>query len=84
MDEPSPQEIAIRDPLSKVTRTERRYLLGVSVITIAIVQTGFVPSKVAALGVEFSQGDQRKLLGILALVTMYFLVAFSCMRLATF
>jgi hypothetical protein len=32
--------------------------------------------KISALGIEFSQTDQKSLLSILALITLYFLVAF--------
>ena len=77
MAEPTPAEIAIRDPLSEVTRNERRFLLAVSIIAIALVRTGLVPSKISALGIEFSQTDQKSLLSVLALVTLYFVVAFS-------
>jgi hypothetical protein len=76
MAEPTPAQVAIRDPLSEVTRNERRFLLGVSIIAIALVRTGLVPSKISALGIEFSQTDQKSLLFVLALVTSYFVAAF--------
>jgi amino acid permease len=40
------------------------------------VRTGLVPSKISALGLEFSQTDQKSLLSILALITLYFVAAF--------
>jgi hypothetical protein len=76
MAQPTPAEIAIRDPLSEVTRNERRFLLGVSIIAIALVRTGLVPSKISALGIEFSHTDQKSLFSVLALVTSYFVAAF--------
>lgn len=79
-----PQETLVADPLSSVTRNERRSLLVLSVIGIAIVKTGLVPSKIEALGIEFSPGDQKSLLNILGMVNLYLLVAFSIYALADF
>jgi len=36
-----------------------------------------IPSKISALGIEFSQTDQKSLLSMIALVVLYFLVAFA-------
>ena len=69
-------DVAVRDPLTPVTRKERLYLLAVSMIGIAIVQTGLVPSKIATFGIELDKPDRSALLFLLALVTAYFLVAF--------
>ena len=71
-----PSEVRLRDPLSDVTRKERRTLLGVSALGIVIVKSGLVPSKISALGIEFNQADQQALLRALAAVTVYFLAAF--------
>ena len=76
MPELTPAQIRLRDPLSEVTRNERRFLLGMSIVAIALVRTGLIPSKISALGIEFSQADQKSLLSILALITLYFLAAF--------
>ncbi|HLA13636.1 MAG TPA: hypothetical protein VJZ25_01310 [Gemmatimonadaceae bacterium] len=69
-------DILLRDPLSDVSRRERRSLLGVSAIAVAIVKTGLVPTKIAALGIEFSSADRASLFKVLAAVVLYFLVAF--------
>jgi len=69
-------DIRLRDPLSTETRTERRTLLGASAIGIVIVKTGLIPSKISALGIEFTQTDQRSLLLAIAAIVSYFLVAF--------
>ena len=71
-----PSEIRLQDPLSEVTRTERRTLLGVSAVGIVIAQSGLVPSKISALGIEFDRTDQSALLKMLAVIVVYFLVAF--------
>jgi hypothetical protein len=66
----------LRDPLSDVTRKERVYLLGGSIIGIAIVKTGLVPTQITALGIEFDATNQKTFLFLLGLVVLYFLIAF--------
>jgi hypothetical protein len=75
--EPTAAEVLVRDPLSAVTRKERLYLLAVSMIGIAMVRTGLVPSKIATFGIELDKPNRSALLFLLALVTIYFLGAFS-------
>lgn len=72
----SPDEIRLRDPLSEVTRKERRSLLGISIMGIAIAQAGLIPTEVSSLGVKLTQGNQGTLLLLLALVCSYYLVGF--------
>ena len=69
-------EVIVSDPLSPVTRAERKSLLGVCSIALAIEYAGIVPTKISALGIEFSQADQRRLLFALACVVAYYMVAF--------
>jgi len=69
-------EVAVRDPLSETTRKERRALLGVGIIIICILKTGMLPTKIEALGIEFSQTDQKYLFHILAAIVIYYLAAF--------
>jgi len=76
MAEATPRELLVRDPLSDVTRKERRLLLLVSLIGIAFVKTGLYPTKISALGIECSQADQRAMTLVLCFVVLYFLVAF--------
>jgi hypothetical protein len=70
-------EIRVRDPLSDVTRKERKALLAASLIGLFIAKTGLLPTEVSALGVKFDFSDQKAILGVLALVTAYFLVGFA-------
>ena len=70
-------DIAVRDPLTPVTRQQRLYLLAVSMIAIAIVYTGLVPSKIATFGIELNEPDRSALLFLLALITIYFLASFA-------
>jgi hypothetical protein len=74
--EPTVSEVLVRDPLSAVTRKERLYLLAISLIGIAMVRTGLVPSKIATFGIELDKPNRSALLFLLALVTIYFLGAF--------
>ena len=69
-------DVRLRDPLSDVTRKERRFLLGISILSITLVKAGIVPTKLTALGVEFGKTDQQSLLWVLGLITLYFLIAF--------
>src|SRR5436305_2954409 len=69
-------EATLRDPLSEVTRKERRTLLGVAALGIVVAKAGIVPSRISALGVEFGKTDQATLLRMLALIIGYFLLAF--------
>ena len=43
---------AVSDALSEITRKERRALLGVSTLCIAITHANLVPTKISALGIE--------------------------------
>jgi len=55
MSEPTASQIRVQDPLSAVSRSEQKILLGVSVLSITIVKTGLIPTKISALGIEFSK-----------------------------
>ena len=70
------RDIALEDPLKDVTRKERKFLLATSLIGIGVVRTGLVPSKISALGIEFTSANQYSILSIFSLVVLYFLVAF--------
>lgn len=71
------KSIVLKDPLTPTTRKARRNLLVTSLIAVIIVFTGLIPTKITALGVEFTEVNQISLLIILGLVVMYFLMAFA-------
>jgi hypothetical protein len=77
-------DVPLSDPLSEVTRRERRLLLAVSVIGLFVSYSGIVPTKVDALGIELSSTDQRSFLTLLALVIVYLLIAFVIYGFADF
>ena len=64
------------DPLSEVTRRERKYLLGLSAVTLFIAQTGRGPGEFTLLGLSFKLADLTPFLPLLASVVTFFLVAF--------
>jgi hypothetical protein len=66
----------VQDALDAVIGQQRLYLLAVSMIGVARVSTGLVPSKIATFGIELDKPDRSGLLFLLALVTVYFLVSF--------
>lgn len=76
--EPEPRDplSLVKDPLSEVTRKERRALLGISAIGLAMVNANLVPSKISALGIDFNALDQVVLLRSLGFVILFFLLAF--------
>jgi hypothetical protein len=72
-----PAEARLQDPLSEVTRVERRNLLAASAVGLVIAKAGLVPTKISALGIDFSSANQRALLFIIGAVVCYLVVAFS-------
>lgn len=68
---------SVTDPLSEVTRKERKSLLGSCVVGLAIVIGRLVPEKIQAFGITVSSSQERSLLYLLAAVLLYFLLAFG-------
>jgi hypothetical protein len=83
----SPEETEKRipqDPLSSVTRRERKVLLAVSGAGLTIALTGAVPTEIATLGIRFEPGDQRVLLWVFGVVVAYFLFTFLSYAMSDF
>jgi len=72
------------DPLSEVTRRERRALLGLSMLGLALVKVPLIPSKVAAFGIEFTELNRQNFALMYALVVAFFLIAFLVYSLSDF
>jgi len=66
----------INDPLSEVTRKERRALLGVSALGMAMSATGLIPTKISALGIEFPPAEQASFVWAIMGVILFYLIAF--------
>lgn len=75
-DIPLPAEFELRDPLHDVTRKERRFLLGLSLIAVILVEAGAFPTKVTALGLELSGSDHIIFLKWFRLLLIYSTGAF--------
>ena len=54
----------------------RRHLLIVSIVGLTITVTDAIPTKVSALGIEFSSVSKMGFLIIIAAVTLYFVIRF--------
>lgn len=72
VDDPS-----IADPLSEVTRKERKILLIASLISVALAKGGLVPKKIEALGIELTALEINSLLYLLASVLVYLILGFT-------
>lgn len=68
---------AVADALTEVTRKERRNLLAVSALLIALTFGGLIPTEITALGITFAGRQRTALLLLLTGTNIYFLIAFS-------
>lgn len=76
--------VFLGDPLSEITRKERRNSLLASTLGTAIALMGIVPTKLSALGIDFSAPEQKYFLVLVAIVVVYFLFAFLTYGVADF
>lgn len=78
MDIPAEQVLeGLGDLLSPPTRSTRTRLLVSSMVGIAIVLGGLVPTEIAGPGIRFKEISPDALLIILGLVILYYLVSFG-------
>jgi hypothetical protein len=73
---PTPADF-LGDPLSDVSRRERRSLLASSTIAVLTAHAGLIPKQISALGIELTSLDRSAFLILFAAVVIYFLVAFA-------
>jgi len=76
MDDTREVDLKSRDYLTLASRTERRNLLIASFTSIVIVQTGLLPTKISALGIELSPSNQSAFFVLLASLVVYFWIGF--------
>lgn len=69
-------EVRVKDPLRKITRKERKYLLLVSVVGLTVSEMGLVPEQISMFGITFSETNQSSFLLLIAFVVIYFVLAF--------
>src|ERR1051326_7135601 len=70
------EDLIYLDALSELTRKERQYLLVASGFGFVVAKTGFVPTKIEALGIEITEANRDVLLKCLAGIVAYFLISF--------
>ena len=76
MTDTSPIELFHKEFLADHTRRERQALLVTSASGIAVVLTGLLPTKISALGIDFTISNQTAMLWIVSALVAYFLTAF--------
>lgn len=76
--------IRVSDPLSPHTRSVRKALLIASAVAIFIIATGLIPTKISALGIEFSKADRGSMLLVVGLIVSFLLVSFAVTAAADF
>lgn len=69
-------KIQLTDPLSEVTRKERRLLLSISLLTLIIIKVGLFPTRITAFGVDFHANNISSLFNLLGFVLIYLLIIF--------
>jgi hypothetical protein len=72
----------VLDPLSEVTRRERKALLLASLMAFAISVGGLVPNEIKALGITLSQTEREAMLVLVSLLILYLLAGFWVYSLA--
>jgi hypothetical protein len=73
----SAAEPSTTDPLSEVTRRDRKALLAACIVGLAISAGGLVPERIETFGITVSAQQEDSLLYLLAGVICYFLLAFG-------
>lgn len=76
--------VRISDPLSAHTRSVRKTLLITSTVSLAVGLTGLIPTKIAALGIEFSQVDRNSMVLLLCGIVGFMLLSFIVTAAADF
>lgn len=72
----------VLDPLSEVTRRERKTLLLASLLAFAISIGGLVPTEIEALGIKLSQTERDSILLLVSFSIIYLLSGFFIYSLA--
>ena len=72
----SVKDLTATDPLSEVSRGERKMLLSVTLVAIAVAKGGLVPSEIPALGINLSPAERLSILYLLVGVLVFYLIGF--------
>jgi hypothetical protein len=71
-----PTTARISDPLSPLTRKNRSWLLGISLLGVLFVQVGLIPETLSFFGTEFKQWDNTTLIVVAISVCIFYLISF--------
>ena len=74
----------LKDPLSDITRKERRNLLLTSIFGILVIKMGLIPTHISALGIELTAPNQQVFPKLVGYIVIYFLIAFFICGLSDF
>lgn len=80
----SDPHLYLEDPLSQISRLERRNLLIASTLGLLVGHVGLVPTSITALGLEFTAPAQNAFLILMALLVAYLIFSFGIYALADF
>ncbi len=69
-------DVKLTNPLSEITRKERKFLLLFNVIGLLIIYAGIIPTKINALGITFESNDKKAIIRVFSFIIIYFLTAF--------
>ncbi len=83
MSDPSPVDY-LGDPLSEITRKERRNLLIAATVGVLVSKAGLIPSKISTFGIELSSPAQDTYIILVALTIFYFINAFVAYGISDF
>jgi hypothetical protein len=75
---------SLHDSLSETNRKERRALLGLSVLGIAITEAQLIPSEISISGIKIEHVDGRILVVLYGLILVYFVITFATYAWADF
>ncbi|HHF2988726.1 TPA: hypothetical protein ACPJ0P_004761 [Vibrio alginolyticus] len=67
----------LKDPFTETTRKVRNHLMVAGLIGVLVADVGLIPSKISALGIEFTGVEQANLLKLLFGVMIYYVATFT-------
>ncbi|NLQ18260.1 hypothetical protein HGG82_11580 [Marinomonas sp. M1K-6] len=67
----------LKEPFTETTRKVRNHLMAAGTIGVLVADVGIIPSKISALGIEFTNIEQSNLLKLLLAIMIYYIVTFS-------
>lgn len=79
-----PARILVDEVLQEITKKKRKYLLGFSIVLVATIKGGIVPTSIPALGIQLSPVNQESLLILVGFIVAYYLIGFMVYSISDF